>query len=118
MLPDVQAPAEYLKQPGLFAATEMDRSEPPMIDPGRSKGEEAPKSKTKPVSLDELCHSTVVPVRTQTRAFSLAPGIFGLVAAELLPLRLTSITQGAESDPQVLLAVHIAAGFGSEQTCL
>jgi hypothetical protein len=118
MLPDVHAPAEYLKQPGLFAATEIVRSEPPMIVPGGPKGDEAPKSKMKPVSLDELCHSTVVPVRTQTSAFPLALGIFGIVEAELPPLRFTSITQGAESDPQVLLAVHIAAGFGSEQTCL
>jgi hypothetical protein len=68
--------------------------------------------------LDELCHLTVVPARTQTSAFPLALGIFGVVEAELPPLRFTSITHGADSDPQVLLAVHIDSGFGSEQRCL
>ncbi len=70
------------------------------------------------MSLDELCHSTLVPARTQTREFPLAFGIFGVAEAELLPLRFTSIMQGAESDPQVLLTVHIDSGFGSEQTYL
>ena len=118
MAPATQAPTEYLKHPGLFATTETERSEPPMIAPsGVSNGEEAPKSRTKPVFLDELCQVTVVPTFTQNGAFALASAVLGVTEADSL-VRLTSATHGAEVDPHVVLALHILPGFVSEQTYL
>lgn len=118
MVPDVQAPAEYLKQPGLLAATVMGRSAPPMIAPGGSNGEEGPKSMTNPVSFDELTHFTSVPAAIQNIAFDLAFGILGVEEAELLPRRLTSIVHGVEADPHVLPGLHICSGFGSAHVYL
>jgi hypothetical protein len=74
-----------------------------MMASGGSNGEEGPKSTTKPMFLDELFQVTVVPDCTQKSAFDLALGIFGVAEAELLPLRLTSTSQGVEGEPQVLL---------------
>jgi hypothetical protein len=70
---------------------------------------------TKPVFFDELSHVTVVPTFTQKIAFALAPGMFGVADAQLLPFRLISIRQGLELDPQVLAALHIACAFASVQ---
>jgi hypothetical protein len=89
-----------------------------MIAPsGVSKGEESPKSRTKPVFLDELRQVTVVPTFTQNGAFALALGMLGVTEAESL-VRLTSAIQGVELDPHVVLALHILPGFVSEQTYL
>ena len=118
MVPDVQAPAEYLKQPGLLAATVMGRSAPPMIAAGGSNGEEGPKSITNPVSLEELIHFTSVPAAIQNIAFDLAFGILGVEEAELLPRRLISIVHGVEAEPQVFPGLHIFSGFGSAQVYL
>ncbi len=118
MVPDVQAPAEYLKQPGLLAATVIGRSAPPMIAPDGSNGEDGPKSMTKPVFLDELTHFTSVPAAIQNRAFDLAFGMLGVEEAELLPRRFISIVHGVEEEPQVLAALHICSGFGSAQVYL
>jgi len=85
---------------------------------GVSNGEEEPKSRTKPVFLEELCHVTVVPAFTQNGAFALAFGMPGVEVAEVLPRRLTSTTQGEEADPQVVAAVHMLPGFVSEQMYL
>ncbi len=85
---------------------------------GVSNGEEEPKSKTKPVFLDELCHVTVVPAFTQNEAFSLAFGISGVDDADAPPLRLISTTQADEADPHIVAAVHILPGFVSEQMYL
>src|SRR5258707_364355 len=52
--PDRQAPAEYLKHPGLFAATETERSEPPMMAPAGSNGDDGPRSTKKPFSFSVL----------------------------------------------------------------
>jgi len=82
-----------------------------------SKGEEGPKSKTKPTFLDELLHVTVVPTLTQNGAFDLAPAIPGVTDAALA-VRLTSTVQGAEADPQVVAALHIPCGFVYAQTYL
>jgi hypothetical protein len=86
-----------------------------MIAPGVSNGEAGPKSMTKPVFFEELSHVTVVPTFTQKIALALAPGIFGVADAQLLPLRLISIRQGSELDPHVLAALHIPCAFDSVQ---
>src|SRR5215469_968816 len=89
-----------------------------MIAPsGVSNGEEVPKSRTKPVFLAELCHVTVVPTVTQNGALALAPEMLGVTEAESL-VRLTSAMQEADLEPHVVLALHILAGFVSEQTSL
>jgi len=72
---------------------------------------------TKPVFLDKLCHVTVVPAFTQNVEFPFAFGILG-VASAAEAVRLMSTVHGAEADPQVLLALHRAAGLGSEQAYL
>jgi hypothetical protein len=77
-----------------------------MIAPGVSNGDAGPKSMTKPVFLDELSHITVVPTFTQKIVFPLAPGMFGVADAQLLPFRLISIRHGSELDPHVLAALH------------
>jgi hypothetical protein len=82
-----------------------------------SNGEEEPKSKVKPVFLDELCQIIFVPAFTQKGAFALAPGILGMTDAPF-PVRLTSIEHGVEEDPHVLLALQIDCGSGSVQVCL
>jgi hypothetical protein len=90
-----------------------------MIAPsGGSNGEEGPKSRTKPVFLDELCQVTVVPTFTQNDMFPLAFGMLGVADAELPPLRFTSTLQALVVDPQVVLALHMLPGFDSEQTYL
>jgi len=102
-----------------LATTDIGRSAPPMIAPsGGSNGEEVPKSRTKPVFLDELCQVTVVPTFTQNDMFCLAFGMFGVADAELPPLRFTSTEQALVVDPQVVLALHMLPGFDSEQTYL
>jgi hypothetical protein len=69
---------------------------------GVSNGEEGPKSRTKPVFLDKLCHVTVVPTFAQNGTFPLAFGTSGEDVADALPLRLIFTTQGEEADPQVV----------------
>jgi hypothetical protein len=86
-----------------------------MIAPGVSNGGEGPKSRTKPVFLDELCHLTVVPIFTQKGTFGLAFVILGVAEAELPPRRLMSTVQGTELDPHVFSALHMLSGCGSEQ---
>src|SRR6516164_3417762 len=49
-----------------------------MTAPCWSKGLEAPKSRTNPVSLDELVKVTVVPVLMQKALLGLAPEILGV----------------------------------------
>jgi hypothetical protein len=80
-----------------------------------SNGEVGPKSKTKPVFLDELFHVTVVPTFTQKGLLDLAFGISGVTEAACA-VRLTSTVQGVEADPHVVAALHIVSGFGSKQT--
>ncbi len=87
-----------------------------IVPSGTSNGDEGPKSRTKPVFLDAVCHVTVVPTFMQKGALPLASGMFGVADAELLPLRFTFTTQGLELDPHVVLALHILPGFDSEQT--
>jgi hypothetical protein len=87
-----------------------------IVPSGTSNGEEGPKSSTKPVFLDVLCHVTVVPAFTQKGALPLASGMFGVADAELLPLRFTFTVQGVELEPHVVLALHMLPGFDSEQT--
>jgi hypothetical protein len=86
-----------------------------IVPSGTSNGEEGPKSSTKPVFLDPLCHVTVVPTFTQNGALPFASGISGVADAELLPLRFTFTAQGLELDPHVVLALHMLPGFDSEQ---
>ncbi len=86
-----------------------------IVPSGTSNGEEGPKSSTKPVFFDALCHVTVVPTFTQKGALPLASGMFGVADAELL-LRFTLTTQGLELEPHVVLALHMLPGFDSEQT--
>jgi hypothetical protein len=88
-----------------------------MIAPsGVSNGDEGPKSRTKPVFLDELCQVTVVPTFKQNGAFPLAFAMFGVADAELPPLRFTSTLHALVVDPQVVAALHALPGFDSEQT--
>jgi hypothetical protein len=87
--------------------------------PTASKGETAgPKSRTKPVFFEVLCQVTVVPTFTQNGAFAFAFCELGVTEAEVLPLRLTSMRQGLEGDPQVFAALQMLAGFDSEQRYL
>src|SRR5260221_13891691 len=104
MAPDLHAPAEYLRHPALLATTETERSDPPMMVPAGSNGDEAPGSTTKPLFLSVLIHFTVVPTFTQKREFPLAFGMLG-VADAASAARFTSTVQGVEADPQVLAAV-------------
>jgi hypothetical protein len=82
--------------------------------PGGSNGDVDPRSTTKPISLAELIHCTVVPVFTQKSAFPLGFWIAAVTEAALEVL-LTSTTHGSEADPQVLLALHCCAGLTSVQ---
>ena len=88
-----------------------------MIVPPSSNGAELPKSMTNPVFLDVLCQVTVVPVLTQKVEFPFAFAVLG-VASAAFAVRLTSTVHGAEADPQVILALHKAAGFDSAQAYL
>ncbi len=89
-----------------------------MIAPsGVSNGEESPKSRTKPVFFDVLCHVTVVPTFTQNGAFGFAPGMLGVTEAESL-VRLTSAIHAVELDPHRVLALHMLPGLVSEQRYL
>jgi hypothetical protein len=115
--PDRQAPAEYLKHPVLFATTETERSEPPMMAPDGSNGDEGPTSTTKPLSFSVLFQVTFVPTFTQKREFPLAFGMLGVADAES-DVRFTSTVQGVEADPHVLAAVHCCTGFASMQAYL
>jgi hypothetical protein len=101
-----------------LATTDIGLSDPPIIAPGVSKGEEGPKSRMKPVFFAELCHVTVVPVFTQKGVFDFEFGMAGVTVAEVPPLRFRSTTHGFEGDPQRFEAVQILAGFVSEQTYL
>jgi hypothetical protein len=89
-----------------------------IVPSGTSKGEDEPKSRTKPVFLDALCQVTVVPTFTQKDAFPFAFGMLGVADAELPPLRFTSTLQALVVEPQVVLALHMLPGFDSEQTYL
>src|SRR5277367_2081713 len=90
-----------------------------MIAPsGGSNGEEVPKSRTKPVFLDELCQVTVVPTFTQNDMLPLALGMSGVADAEVPPLRFTPTEQALVVEPQVVLALHRLPGLDSEQTYL
>jgi hypothetical protein len=71
---------------------------------------------TKPVFLELLENVTVVPALTQKAVLALASGILGLAVAELLPLRLISMLQGEDAEPQVLASAQIFAGLATEQT--
>src|SRR5215472_13287538 len=109
MAPDMHAPVEYLKQPGVLATTVTDRSEPPMTVPGGSNGDDVPKSITNPVFLDSLCHVTLVPALTQNNALSLASGMLAFAAAESA-VRFTSTVHEVDDEPQVLFTPHIFSG--------
>jgi hypothetical protein len=88
-----------------------------MMAPGGSNGDEGPTSTTKPIFLPALFQVTVVPVFTQKSALLLALSMLGVEDAAFA-VRFTSTVQGVEPDPQVLLALHSCAGFGSEQAYL
>ncbi len=89
-----------------------------MIAPsGMSNGEASPKSRTKPVFLDVLCHVTVVPTFTQKGAFAFAPEMLGVTEAESL-VRLMSAKHGVELEPHWVLALHMLPGLVSEQRYL
>jgi hypothetical protein len=77
-----------------------------MMAPGGSKGDEGPKSTTKPMSLPVLFHWTVVPGLMQKRELPFAFGMLGVTEAALA-LRLTSTEHGVDAEPQVFSAVHI-----------
>src|SRR5450631_1282703 len=117
MAPDLHAPAEYFKHPVRLATTETERSDPPMMVPDGSNGDEAPGSTTKPLPLSVVTHFSVVPALTQKSEFPFAFGMLGVADAASAVL-FTSTVQGVEADPQVLAAVHICAGFDSAQTSL
>src|SRR5579863_7011783 len=89
-----------------------------IVPSGTSKGEEGPKSRTKPVFLDALCQVTVVPTFTQKDMFSFAFGMSGVADAELPPLRFTPTEQALVGEPQVVPALHMLPEFDSEQTYL
>jgi hypothetical protein len=52
----------------------------------------------------------------QNVLLALASGILGFEVAELLPLRLISMVQGEEVEPQVLASAQVLAGLDAEQT--
>jgi hypothetical protein len=95
-----------LKHPNLFATTETERADPPLIAPVGSNGEEGPISTTKPSPLSVLFHVTVVPTLTQNRELPFAFGMLGVEDAELA-VRFTSTLHGLDADPHVLAPVHI-----------
>jgi hypothetical protein len=101
-----------------LATTEIGLSDPPIIAPEVSNGEEGPKSRMKPVFFDELCHVTVVPTFTQKVEFDFEFGMPGVTVAEVPPLRFRSTTHGFELEPQRFEAVQMLAGFVSAQTYL
>jgi hypothetical protein len=63
------------------------------------------------------CQVTVVPVLTQNKGLPFAFGMLGVAVAEF-DVRFTSIVHAAEAEPQVLLALHWLAGWGSVQAYL
>jgi hypothetical protein len=69
------------------------------------------------VFLEVLCQVNVVPAFTQNVAFPFGFAILATDSAELA-VRLTSTVQGVEADPQVILALHNAAGLASKQAYL
>ena len=99
----------------ILAKSVTERSEPPIAEPGGSKGEVVPKSITNPVSFDKLCHVTLVPAFTQKGALALGLAILATAAAES-DARLTSTVQGVGTDPHVVLSLHMLSGWGAEHT--
>jgi hypothetical protein len=87
-----------------------------MAPPG-SNGDVEPGPTTKPMFLPVLFQVTVVPAVTQKNALLLASWVLGVEEAPLA-VRFTSTTHGVEADPQVLLAFHSCAAFGSEHAYL
>ena len=87
-----------------------------MMEPSWSKGLSLPKSITKPVFLELVEKVTVVPTLMQNALLGLESGRLGFAVALLLPLRLMSITQGEEAEPQVLASAQMLAGLVAEQT--
>jgi hypothetical protein len=94
------------------------RSDPPMIVPEGSKGDELPKSIMIPVFLPSPFHVTLVPGATQIATGSFGKfGMFGVTeASSPPPVRLISRTQGELLDPQVFAAVQSCSGCRFEQT--
>jgi len=88
-----------------------------MMVPPCANGSEGPKSTTNPVFLEVLWKVKVVPAFTQKVAFPFGFVILATASAEFA-VRLTSTVHGVEADPQVILALHNAAGFGSMQAYL
>ena len=80
------------------------------------KGIGLPKSRTKPVSLEELVKVTVVPVLIQKALLDLAPGVLGVALAEDPSLRRMSTEHGEEAERQVFSAAQMLAGLEAEQT--
>jgi hypothetical protein len=52
----------------------------------------------------------------QKALLDLASGMLGVAVEELPPLRLISMEQGVEAEPQVFASAHILAGLEAEQT--
>src|SRR6516162_4400599 len=94
----------------------MGRSAPPMMSPSWSNGLASPKSMTKPVFLEPVEKVTVVPTLMQKALLDLASGILGFAVASLPWLRLISMVQGEEGEPQVLATEQMLAGLDAEQT--
>src|SRR5271165_3718712 len=113
MEPGLHAPTEYLKQPTRFATTVMGRSEPPMIVPEGSKGDDAPKSTMMPVFFPSPCQVTLVPALMQSTDSFGKFGRLGVTDASVPPpTRLISSTQGVLLVPQVFAAVQSCSGCG------
>src|SRR5271165_5559078 len=115
--PGKNAPASYLKQPGVFAFTVICLLAPPIIGSSGSNGESVPKETMKPVFLFEVIQTVVVPFLMQKNWLFFALGIPGFTLEELPDLVMSTV-QGAEAEPQVLAAVHMPAGFASSHTYL
>jgi hypothetical protein len=64
--------------------------------PGGSKGDEEPKSITKPVSFERLCQVTFVPLFMQNAVLALASATLAIEAADTT-LRLASTLQGVDA---------------------
>jgi hypothetical protein len=71
---------------------------------------------TKPAFLELLMKVMLVPTLMQKGLFSLASGMPGFAVAKEPWLRLMSMEQGEEAEPQVLAAAQIPAGLEAEQT--
>jgi hypothetical protein len=70
---------------------------------------------TKPVFLELVEKVTVVPTLMQNALLALTSGIVGFAVAEP-PLRLISIVQGEEAEPQVFTSAQMLAGLDAEQS--